>query len=95
MGTDNDIKRSFRRYAAVLTIFAAIFLFVKRDNIVRWIQSGVVLARQERQIKAYEEDNARLDREIRMMSTDKDTLEKFARETFGFAAPGDDVYVEE
>ena len=40
------------------------------------------------------EDNERLDDEIRMLSTSRDSLEKFAREEFGFAEPGDDVYME-
>ena len=39
--------------------------------------------------------NEELDKRIRMMSDDKDTLEKYAREHFGFAAPGDDVYIME
>lgn len=30
---------------------------------------------------------------IRQIRTDRDTLEKFAREQFRFAAPGEDVYV--
>ena len=34
-------------------------------------------------------------RKVNMLKTDKDTLEKFAREQFYFAAPGEDVYVVE
>lgn len=95
MADEKDIKRSFFRYAAIATAVAAIFLFVKKDNVLRWIQAGVLAARQEKRIEYYEKENARLDNEIRLMSTDKDSLEKFARESFGFAKPGDDVYIEE
>ena len=35
-----------------------------------------------------------MDEQIRTLSTDRDTLEEYARENFHFAAPGDDVYVE-
>ena len=34
-----------------------------------------------------------MDKQIRMLSTDRDTLEEFARERFRFAAPDDDVYI--
>ena len=60
---------------------------------IRWIQAGFMLKKQERQIELYEEKNAELDRRIRMMSTNRDTLETFAREEFYFSEPGDDVYI--
>ena len=44
-------------------------------------------------IEDYQFENAELDRRINMMKTDRDTLEKFAREQYNFAAPGEDVYV--
>lgn len=34
-----------------------------------------------------------MENRIRMLTSDKDTLEKFAREQFYFAEPGDDVFV--
>ena len=49
--------------------------------------------RQEKIIEQYQVENAELDRRINMMKTDRDTLEKFAREQYNFAAPGEDVYV--
>lgn len=88
-------QRSFFRFAIVVTALTVLFLFLRTDNVVRWIQAGFTLRRQERQIEALETDNARLDKEIRMLSSDRDTLETFAREHFYFAAPGDDVYIVE
>lgn len=86
-------QRSFLRYAIIATAVFVIFLFVKKDNVVRWIQAGFMLKKQERQIEMYEQKNAELDRRINMMSTNRDTLETFAREEFHFAEPGDDVYI--
>ncbi len=86
-------QRSFLRYAIIATAVFVIFLFVKKDNVIRWIQAGFTLKKQERQIELYEEKNAELDRRIRMMSTNRDTLETFAREEFYFSEPGDDVYI--
>ena len=88
-------QRSFLRFAIVITAVFVLFLFIKKDNLVRWIQAGFTLRQQERRIEALTEDNARLDERMHMLSTSRDSLEKFAREEFGFAEPGDDVYLEE
>ena len=88
-------QRSFLRFAIVITALFVLFLFIKKVNVVRWIQAGFTLGQQERRIEQLKEDNERLDDEIRMLSTSRDSLEKFAREEFGFAEPGDDVYMEE
>jgi cell division protein FtsB len=48
---------------------------------------------QEKQMEFYESDISRLKEEVKSLTTDKDTLEKFAREKFLFAEPGEDVYI--
>lgn len=74
-------------------VFLLIVCFLLHDNLFNWIHAGFVLRQQHRQIERYEADIQELDRQIESMSTDRDTLEKFARERFMFAEPGDDVYV--
>ena len=59
------------------------------------VQAGLSLRRQERQIEQYQRENAELDRRIRVMTGDRDSLERYAREEFFFAEPGDDVYITE
>ena len=86
-------QRSFLRYAIVATALFLLFLFLKKDSIITWVQAGFTLRRQERQIEQLRQENAELDRKIRMMKGDRDTLERFAREHFYFAEPGDDVYI--
>lgn len=93
MPKDKDIRRSFLRYAIVATALIVLFLFLKKDSIITWIQAGVTKRRQEARIEWYRQDNERLDAQINMMSHDRDTLEKFAREQFNFAESGDDVYI--
>ena len=34
-----------------------------------------------------------MDAEIQSLTNSRDSLEKFARETYHFAAPGEDVYI--
>ena len=88
-------QRSFLRYAIVATVIFLLFMFLKKDNLVNWVQAGLSLRRQERQIEQYQRENEELDRRIRVMTGDRDSLERYAREQFYFAEPGDDVYITE
>ena len=90
----NHEERSFVRYAIISTaIFLLFICVIKRDNLFRWIEAGVTIRRQEKQMEFYESDISRLKEEVKSLTTDKDTLEKFAREKFLFAEPGEDVYI--
>ncbi|MBO4916277.1 MAG: septum formation initiator family protein [Bacteroidales bacterium] len=92
----NHEERSFVRYAIVSTVIFLLFICViKRDNLFRWIEAGLTIHRQEKQMEYYDADIARLKDELNSLTTDRDTLEKFAREKFLFAEPGEDVYVQE
>ena len=86
-------QRSFLRYAIVATALFLVFMLVKKDGIITWVQAGINLRRQQRQIEFLERENTELDERIRMMKDNRDTLERYAREKFYFAEPGDDVYV--
>lgn len=90
----NGEHRSFVRYAVYATaVFIILAGFLNENNIVRWVRAAFELRRQDRQIEMYRQEIDTMDDKIRMLSTDKDTLEEFARENFNFARPGDDVYV--
>ncbi len=88
-------QRSFLRYAIIATVVFLLFMFLKKDNLINWVQAGLSLRRQERQIEQYQRENEELDRRIRVMTGDRDSLERYAREQFYFAEPGDDVYITE
>ena len=86
-------QRSFLRYAIVATALFLVFMLVKKDGIITWVQAGFTLRRQHRQIEQLRQENDAMDKKIRTMSLDRDTLERYAREEFHFAEPGDDVYI--
>ena len=92
----NKEERSFLRTVIIATsIFLVFICFIKRDNVFRWIAAGVTVHKQEKMIEFYQQDNERLENELKTLTTDRDSLEKFAREKFLFAEPGEDVYIEE
>ena len=75
----NREPRSFFRFAIILTAVFVIFLFLKKDNVIRWIQAGFTLRSQRRQIE--------------LLLTNRDSLETYARERFYFSKEGEDVYI--
>ena len=96
MDGKNAEKRSFVRYAICVTAFFILMVgFVNQNNIVRWIKAGFEIRNQERLIERYGAEIKDMDRQIHGLTSNKDSLEQFARENFGFAEPGDDVYIVE
>ena len=100
MGKIKDIFRGpHKRFARFVVGVTAVFIFLwivgPGNTFVHWIKAGFEIRRQEKEMKNYRNENAELDRRIDMMKTDRDTLEKFAREQYNFAAPGEDVYIVE
>ena len=87
---------SFMRYAVAVTfIFLLFVLFKPGNNIFNWLSARHEIAVQEKQMARYRENLEELDKRINLLMSDKDTLEKFAREQFHLAAPGEDVYIME
>ncbi|MCM1178460.1 MAG: septum formation initiator family protein [Bacteroides sp.] len=90
----NGEHGGFFKMAAIATALALLNLaFGPGTNLVHWIGAKMEISRQERQIDELRKDIERMDRRIRMLTSDRDTLEKFARERFLFAEPGDDVFL--
>ena len=86
--------KNFRVFVAFSTaVFVFIWIVGPGNTWIHWAKAGLEIKRQERQIKEYQLEIEKMDKSVNMLKTDRDTLEKFAREQFQFAAPGDDVYV--
>lgn len=84
----------FFKFALIATAIVMLILtFGPGNNIIHWVQARIEISRQEKQIREYREQIERMDTRIRMLQSDRDTLEKFAREQLHFAEPGDDVYI--
>ena len=100
MGKIRDIfTGEYRRlawFSAFLTlVFLVVTLFGPGNSVVRWIEAKREIASQERQMEKYREEIEAMNQNIEELKTNRDTLEKFARENFHFTAPGEDVYIVE
>ena len=86
-----------RRFRIIFAIATAFFVFIwvvgPGNTVIHWAKAKMDINAQEKAIEQYNADIEEMDKRINMLKNDKDTLEKFAREHFYFAAPGEDVYV--
>jgi len=86
-------QRSFIRFAIItLTLFTAL-MFLKKDNIIRWIQAGVTINEQKVEIERLKRNIDAMDKRMKSLSSNKDSLETYARERFGFSKTDEDVYL--
>ena len=84
----------FLPFVIVITAVAALWLlFFSHSSVLNWVRANWEIQRQERQMDQLRRDIDAMDAEIRSLTNSRDSLEKFARETYHFAAPGDDVYL--
>ena len=88
-------KRLFRFMAVLTAGFLFTWIVGPGHTFIHWGKAAIQVRKQEKVIRRYEEENAELDRRINIMKHNRDTLEKFAREQYNFAAPGEDVYLVE
>ena len=86
--------KSFIRYATYATAAFLVFeCFISDDSLLRWAKAGIEIRQQKAQIQKYRDEIAKMDKQVRMLSNDRDTLEEFARSTFHFSQPDEDVYL--
>ena len=84
----------FLPFVIIITAIAAVWLlFLSHSSVLNWVRATVEIRRQERQMEQYRSEIDEMDAEIQALTDSRDSLEKFARETYHFAAPGEDVYI--
>lgn len=93
----NFFQGEHRRFRIFFAVSTAIFIFIwivgPGNTWIHWAKAGLEIKRQENQIRIYQQEIDAMEERVNVLKTDRDSLEKFAREHFNFAAPGDDVYV--
>ena len=69
------------------------WFFGSGNTIPIWMDAKEEYRNQVSQIEYYKSEIEKIDKSISLLESDKDSLEKFAREEYQFAAPGEDVYI--
>ena len=84
----------FVPFVLIVTALVALWLlFFSHSSVLNWVRARWEIGRQERQMEQYRSEIREMDAEIQSLTRSRDSLEKFAREQYHFAAPGEDVYI--
>lgn len=83
-------------FVIIVTVAVALWLLLFAHNsVLNWVKASVEEKNQEAEMARLQAEIQEMDREIDNLRNNKDSLESFARETYHFAASGDDVYIVE
>ena len=88
-------KTFFRFTALCISLFLLVWITGPGNTFIHWAKAKVEQNRQRKQMELYHQEIEAMRKQVEMLKTDRDTLEKFAREQFLFSVPGEDVYIVE
>lgn len=82
-------------FLVIFVLFVLLLCLYPDNNLFTWMAARREIRRQENLMRKYQLEIVEMDNRIRELSGSRDSLEKFAREEFHFAVPGEDVYLVE
>lgn len=83
------------KYFIVTLIFLLIVCFFDQNSLIVWTKARIKLRTQQSRIEFYEKGIKETENKINQLHSEKDSIEKFAREEFYFHENGEDVYIVE
>ena len=83
------------KYVIVTLAFIVWMLFIDNNNIGVWLRTGRQLRDQEKRMEYLRQEIATTEDRLDQLRSNKDSLERFAREQYGFHEPDEDVYIVE
>ena len=81
------------KYLLVTVFFVLWVFFFDANNLLRWYSDMKDVAAQENQKKYYKEAIRQTDEKLKELKSNKDSLEKFAREQYFFHEPDEDLFI--
>ena len=86
-------KVLLNKYFIVGAIFLVWICFFDTNNVGQMLRSRRTLRSQRRQIEFYQKEISQMDRKLDQLKSERDSLEKFAREEYYYLQDGEEVYV--
>ena len=81
------------RFFLATLVFAVWVVFFDQNSLIDWFRVRMRIMRQERQIEYYNREIKSIDEKLQELSSNKDSLEKFAREQYYFHEEDEDLYI--
>ena len=83
-------------FIIVVTAAVALWLlFFAHNSVLAWVKTAIEVRGQEKEMARLQSEIEDMDSRIDTLTSNRDSIETYARETYHFAAPGDDVYIAE
>ena len=86
-------KVLLNKYFIVGLIFVVWICFFDTNNIGQMFRSRRTLRSQRQQIEFYQQEIEKMNRKLEQLQSERDSLEKFAREEYYYHLDGEDVFV--
>ena len=86
-------KVLLNKYFVVGAVFLVLVCFIDTNNVGQMLRSRRTLRSQRRQIEFYEREIENMNRKLEQLKSERDSLERFAREEYFYHQDGEDVYV--
>ncbi len=86
-------KVLLNKYFILGVIFLVWICFFDTNNVWQMFRSRRTLRSQRQQIEFYEREIQKMDRKLEQLQSERDSLEKFAREEYYYLQDGEEVYV--
>jgi Septum formation initiator. len=93
LGKIKFVKILKNKYFLVTLFFLVWILFFDSNNIIKWYTDINRVIDQERQKIYYREEIKKTDEKLKELSSNRDSLEKFAREQYYFHELDEDIYI--
>lgn len=87
------IKFIRNKYVIVTVFFLVWVLFIDTNNLFVWMRDLGVVSSQHRQKEHYKEAIRQTDEKLQELTSNKDSLEKFAREQYLFHQKDEEVFI--
>ena len=93
LGESKVFKFIRNKYVIATTFFLVWVLFIDTNNIFVWMNDLKTVSSQEKQKEYYREAIKQTDEKLNQLTSNKDSLEKFAREQYLFHQKDEEVFV--
>lgn len=81
------------KYVVALLIFIVWVTFFDRNNLIRWAKVNLNISGQRREIRYYQKEIESTEEKLNELSSNLDSLEKFAREQYYFHQEDEVVFI--
>lgn len=83
----------FYTVLVVLAIAVILLMALPGNNVFTWIKAGRDTARMEKSLREVVHRTDSIQKRIDDLRTNPDSLERYARESYSYTAPGEEVFV--